>query len=142
MHLSEIRGRRVVSRATAETLGEISDLRLSINPAAVAALEVGKGRKAAAFAWAQIVGVGPDAVVVTDDDAATEQPDTASPMGRLVLSELGNAAGTVTDVEFDETTGTLISLATDSALIEGDRLVADGPYAIIVAAREGTEFPG
>ena len=62
-------------------------------------------------------------------------------MGRLVLSELGNAAGTVTDVEFDETNGTLISLATDSVLIEGDRLVADGPYAIIVAAREGTEFP-
>lgn len=142
MHLSELRGRRVVSRATAETLGEVSDVRLSTSPSAVAALQVGKGRKAGAVAWAQIVGVGPDAVVVTDDDAASEQPDTQSPMGRLVLSELGNAAGTVTDVEFDETNGTLISLATDSVLIEGDRLVADGPYAIIVAAREGTEFPG
>jgi sporulation protein YlmC with PRC-barrel domain len=142
MHLSELRGRRVVSRATAETLGEVSDLRLSTNPSAVASLQVGKGRKAGSIAWPQIVGVGPDAVVVTDDDAASEQPDTLSPVGRLVLSELGNAAGAVTDVEFDETNGTLISLATDSVLIEGDRILADGPYAIIVAAREGTEFPG
>jgi uncharacterized protein YrrD len=142
MHLSELRGRRVVSRATAETLGEVSDLRLSSNPSAVASLQVGKGRKAGSVAWAQIVGVGPDAVVVTDDDAASEQPETDSPVGRLVLSELGNEAGAVTDVEFDETSGVLISLATDSALIEGDRLLADGPYAIIVAAREGTEFPG
>lgn len=142
MHLSELRGRRVVSRATAETLGEVSDLRLSTNPSAVASLQVGKGRKAGSIAWPQIVGIGPDAVVVTDDDAASEQPDTLSPVGRLVLSELGNAAGVVTDVEFDETNGTLISLATDSVLIEGDRILADGPYAIIVAAREGTEFPG
>ena len=142
MHLSELRGRRVVSRATAETLGEVSDLRLSTNPSAVASLQVGKGRKAGSVAWAQIVGVGPDAVVVTDDDAASEQPETLSPVGRLVLSELGNEAGAVTDVEFDETSGMLISLATDSVLVEGDRLLADGPYAIIVAAREGTEFPG
>jgi sporulation protein YlmC with PRC-barrel domain len=63
-------------------------------------------------------------------------------MGRLLLSELGNAVGSVTDVEFDETSGAVISLATDTALIEGDRLIADGPYAIIVAAREGAEFPG
>jgi sporulation protein YlmC with PRC-barrel domain len=145
MHLSELRGRRVVSRASAETLGEVTDLRLSTNPSApsaIASLQVGKGRKAGSVAWAQIVGVGPDAVVVTDDDAASEQPDIVSPVGRLVLSELGNEAGAVTDVEFDETTGTLISLATDSVLIEGDRLLADGPYAIIVAAREGAEFPG
>jgi uncharacterized protein YrrD len=142
MHLSELRGRRVVSRASAETLGDVSDLLLSVNPSKVAALQIGKGRKAGAIGWAQIVGVGPDAVIVTEDDATSEQPDTQSPMGRLILSELGNEAGVVTDVEFDDTNGTLISLATDAALIEGDRLVADGPYAIIVSAREGTAFPG
>jgi uncharacterized protein YrrD len=142
MHLSELRGRRVVSRASAETLGEVSDVLLATNPASVAALQIGKGRKAGAIGWAQIVGVGPDAVVVTDDDATSPQPNAQSPMGRLVLSELGNAVGAVTDVEFDETNGALISLATDAALIEGDRLVADGPYAIIVSAREGAQFPG
>ena len=63
-------------------------------------------------------------------------------MGRLALSELGNAAGAVTDVEFDETNGTLISLATETVLLEGDRIMADGPYALIIAAREGAEFPG
>ncbi len=141
MHLSELRGRRVVSRASAETLGEVNDLLLSPGPWSVSALVIGKGRRAHAVAWPQIVGIGPDAVIVTDDDAASEQHDR-SPMGRLALGELGNEAGTVTDVEFDETSGTLISLATETVLIEGDRLLADGPYALIVAARDGAEFPG
>ncbi len=144
MHLSELRGRRAVSRSSAETLGEVSDVLLTRAPQgawSVSALVLGKGRKSQAVGWAQIVGIGPDAVVVTDDDAASEQTDR-SPMGRLALSELGNAAGVVSDVEFDETNGTLISLATESVLIEGDRLMADGPYALIIAAREGTEFPG
>jgi uncharacterized protein YrrD len=142
MHLSELRGRRVVSRTSAETLGEVSDVLLSPAPSSVAALVFGKGRKAQSVAWPQIVGVGPDAVVVSDDDAASEQSDLRSPMGRLALSELGNAAGAVTDVEFDETNGTLISLATEAVLLEGDRIVADGPYALIIATREGAEFPG
>jgi uncharacterized protein YrrD len=142
MHLSELRGRRVVSRASAETLGEVSDALLSTKPVAVAALQVGKGRKAGSVGWPQIVGVGPDAVVVTDDDATSERSEANSPMGRLILSELGNAAGRVNDVEFDETNGTLISLATDTVLVEGDRLIAIGPYAIIVAARSGAEFSG
>jgi len=87
-------------------------------------------------------GVGPDAVIVTDDEAASQPTEGRSPMGRLVLSELGNAVGPVTDVEFDESSGALISLATEAALIEGDRVLADGPYAIVVSARESSEFPG
>jgi sporulation protein YlmC with PRC-barrel domain len=105
-------------------------------------LIVGKGRKAHMVDWPRIVGIGPDAVVVNDDDAAGERPEARSPIGRLALGELGNAAGAVTDVEFDDSSGALISLATDSVLIEGDRLMADGPYALIVAARDGGEFLG
>ncbi len=142
MRLSELRGRRVVSRASAETLGEVNDLLLSPSPWTVSAFVLGKGRKAQTVDWPQIVGIGPDAVVVTGDDITDEPKNARSPMGRLALSELGNAAGTVTDVEFDETNGALIALAADSVLIEGDRLMADGPYALIVAARDGGEFPG
>jgi uncharacterized protein YrrD len=142
MHLSELKGRRVVSRTTAETLGDVHDLFIGVNPGAVTALQIGKGRKAGAVQWDKIVGIGPDAVVIADDEAMGPPPDTTSPMGRLLLSELGNAAGAVNDVEFDDTTGTLISLATETVLIEGDRLLADGPYAIIVAARQNASFPG
>jgi uncharacterized protein YrrD len=142
VHLSELVGRRVVSRATAETLGDVHDLYIAIQPASVTALQIGKGRKAGAVAWKSIVGIGPDAVVVADDDALVEHPDAASPMGRLLLSELGNAAGTVRDVEFDDASGGLIALSSDSATITGDRLMADGPYAIIVAARKDDAFPG
>ena len=142
MHLSELRGRRVVSRTSAETLGAVEDLVLAPNPWAVGALVIGKGRKAQAVSWSQIVGLGPDAVVVAGDDAAAERPDIPSPIGRLALSELGNAAGAVTDVEFDESSGALIGLATDTVLIEGDRLMADGPYALVIAARDGAEFIG
>jgi uncharacterized protein YrrD len=142
MHLSELRGRRVVSRSSAETLGTVSDVFLTLGPPTVSAIQVGKGRKGEAVPWGQIVGIGPDAVVVADDESANAEADGASPTGRLLLSELGNAVGAVTDVEFDETNGLLISLATEAALIEGDRIIADGPYAIIVAARDGAEFPG
>ena len=142
MHLSELRGRRVVSRASAETLGEVNDLLLAPHPWTVSALVLGKGRKAQTVDWPQIVGIGPDAVVVSVDDLPAEPKDARSPMGRLVLGELGNAAGAVTDVEFDETSGALISLTTEAALIEGDRLIVDGPYALIVAAQDGGEFLG
>lgn len=142
MHLSELQGRRVVSRATAEALGDVTDLRLSGHPATVSAMQIGKGRKAQGISWSQIVGIGPDAVVIQSDDAASDEDLGESPMGRLVLSELGNAAGPVTDVEFDESTGALISLATKAALVEGDRLLVIGPYAIIIAARPTAKFPG
>jgi uncharacterized protein YrrD len=142
MHLSELRGRRVVSRASAETLGEVNDLLLAPHPWTVSALVLGKGRKAQTVDWPQIVGIGPDAVVVSVDDLPAEPKDARSPMGRLVLGELGNAAGAVTDLEFDETSGALISLTTEAALIEGDRLIVDGPYALIVAAQDGGEFLG
>ena len=142
MHLSELRGRRVISRSSAESLGDVTDALLTTSPATVSALQVGKGRKAETVPWSQIVGIGPDAVVVTDDESAAQPSEGQSPMGRLVLSELGNAVGPVTDVEFDESSGALISLATDAALIEGDRLLADGFYAIVIAARPGAQFPG
>jgi uncharacterized protein YrrD len=142
MHLSELRGRRVVSRSSAETLGTVSDVFLTMGPPTVSAIHIGKGRKGEAAPWPQIVGIGPDAVVVIDDESAAAPAEGASPTGRLLLSELGNAVGVVTDVEFDETNGTLISLATEAALVEGDRIIADGPYALIVAARDGAEFPG
>lgn len=142
MHLSELRGRRVVSRSSAETLGTVSDVFLTLGPPTVSALYIGKGRKGESVPWSQIVGIGPDAVVVTDDESANAEAEGASPSGRLLLSELGNAVGAVTDVEFDESSGQLISLATEAALVEGDRIIADGPYALIVAARDGAEFPG
>jgi len=135
-------GRRVVSRASAETLGEVHDLFLSLAPAAVSALQVGKGRKAGAVPWPSIVGIGPDAVIVSDDEAVAPHPDAHSPRGRLLLSELGNEAGTVDDIEFDDATGRLIAVSSADTVITGDRLMADGPYAIIVAARPGDPFPG
>jgi uncharacterized protein YrrD len=142
MHLSELRGRRVVSRSSAETLGTVSDVFLTMGPPTVSAIYLGKGRKGESVPWSQIVGIGPDAIVVTDDKSAAAEAQGASPTGRLLLSELGNAVGVVTDVEFDESSAALISLATEAALVEGDRIIADGPYALIVAARDGAEFPG
>jgi uncharacterized protein YrrD len=142
MQLSELRGRRVVSRSSAETLGEVTDLLLAPHPWTVTAFVLGKGRKAQTVDWPQIVGIGPDAVVVSGDDLPAEPKGARSPIGRLALGELGNAAGAVTDIEFDETSGALISLTTEAALVEGDRLIADGPYALILAARDSADFPG
>ena len=138
----DLRGRRVISRSSAAPLGEVSDLTLDLRAGKVAAFHVGKGRKARAVDWARIHGVGADAVVVEDDDALTELGDRLSPLGRPALSDLGNALGDVSDVDFDEETGQLATVTTPAGPVEADRLVVVGPFAVIVSARESAQVPG
>jgi uncharacterized protein YrrD len=139
---STIRGQRVVSRSTAETLGKVDDITLDVGSRQVATFQLGKGRKAQALPWANVYGVGPDAVVAEGDASLLDAGGLQSPINHLSLSDLGNALGDITDVEFDEQTGQLASVTTPAGVIEADRLLVVGPYATIVAAREGSAVPG
>ena len=138
----ELKGTRVISRASAETLGKVADLTFDLGSGRVAALLIGKGRKAHALRWEQVHGVGPDAVVAETDEALTEPGEELSPLGHPTLSELGNALGPITDVEFEGETGRLVSVTTTSGTVAADRLLVVGPYATIIAAREDAEVPG
>jgi sporulation protein YlmC with PRC-barrel domain len=139
-------GRKIVSRTSAEELGNLAYLVVDVKRRQVASLVVGKGRKALVVDWDQVSGFGPDAVMVADESALHPpigDREHAAAGGKLelagkrALSDMGNDLGTVTDVVFDPGTGAL------ETLVLGDRdtlaasLLAVGSFAVIV--REPTE---
>jgi uncharacterized protein YrrD len=143
-------GQKVVSRATAETLGELGGLVVRPSTVAITALQVGTGRRARFVDWASITGVGTAAVVV-DDEAHLREPHDErekamangdlDPIGRLVLSTAGNGAGTVTDLEFDELHGELRVLHTTEGPVDAARLHVIGPYAVVVDPKAPADAP-
>jgi DNA/RNA endonuclease YhcR with UshA esterase domain len=88
--------------------------------------------------------VGTAAAIVERDDALRDPADgdeqryangDIALVGGLVLSDRGNAHGTIADVEYDDDTGTITSIHTSqSNTIDAQRLLAVGTYAWIVAA--------
>jgi uncharacterized protein YrrD len=136
-------GQKVVSRATAETLGELSGLVMLPAMVRITALQVGRGHRARFVDWASISGLGTAAVIVDDEIHLREPRDEREkamakgdldPIGRLVLSTAGNTAGTVTDLEFDELRGELLVLHTTEGPVDAARLRVIGPYAVVIDA--------
>ncbi|HSJ74124.1 MAG TPA: PRC-barrel domain-containing protein [Miltoncostaeaceae bacterium] len=144
MRLSEADGRPVVSRASAETVGELKHVIVDVGARRIVALHVaGRRRNARLVDWSSIVGFGPDGIVVEDDEAARPPADDREAAvasgkldldGRLVLTDAGDALGAVTDVEFDDGTGGLRSIVTGEEALDAGRLRAIGPYCVIVRA--------
>lgn len=142
MRLSDALGTTVLSRDDAHELGRVRHLVVDVEQRRVTALHIdGRKKKALLVDWEALTGFGPDAVVVGPGDALRGPVDDAELMvvsgdrdwiGRRVLTDRGNGAGTVTDLEFDEGTGTLASLVTDEATLDSGRLLTLGPYCVVV----------
>lgn len=146
MRLSQADGRPVLSRESAERIGELRHVVVDPASRRITALHVsGKGKRAGLVAWADVVGFGEDGIVVSDD-AATHPPGDERERavaggdldldGRLVLDDRGDSAGALTDVLFDEGTGALTAFVVGEAEIPASRLRAIGPYCVIVKAEE------
>ena len=58
-------GRKMVSRATAEELGELAHIVVDVEHRRIACLPAGKRRKALLVDWENVSGFGPAAVIVT-----------------------------------------------------------------------------
>jgi uncharacterized protein YrrD len=139
-------GRKVVSRATAQQLGTVSHLLVTADGRRVAAVVMGKGKKASLVDWSQLTGFGTDAVMV-GDEAALRQPADAREhaaaegklelIGRRLLSESGNELGTVDDVTFDPASGALEALHGGAHQVAADAVLGAGSYAVVVAASAG-----
>jgi sporulation protein YlmC with PRC-barrel domain len=139
--LSHLLRTKVMSRETAEELGDVRGVVVDVATQTATALQVGRGRKARLADWPALTGVGPDAVVVASEDVLrpprdereeqTVGGDTAL-MKALVLTDRGDAMGNVADVELDEATGRLVSLTVDDVLVDATRLLAVGRYAVVV----------
>jgi uncharacterized protein YrrD len=104
-------GRKVVSRTTAETLGELRHMVVDTSRRHVSAVVVSKGKKHAFLIdWEHVSGFGPDAVMVESEDTlrppADDHEQAAADgklelVGKRALSERGNEHGPIADVEFD-----------------------------------------
>lgn len=144
MRFTEAKGTPVLSRDDAEQLGSVHRLLIDVTGRRVAALHIdGRKRKALIVDWEALSGFGPDAVVVGAGDAL-RGPDGDRELaivsgdldwlGRRVLTDRGDAAGQVRDLEFDESTGALQAVVTDTGSHPAANLVALGPYCVIVRA--------
>ena len=144
MLLTTTLGEKVVSKASAETLGTVDGVVIDAASHKITALRLGKGRKAQVVPWSEVSGVGTAAVIVDRDEALRDPAEGAEEryasgdvplIGALVLSDRGNSRGTVVDVEYDGDTGAITSISTSqSTTIDAERMRAVGTYAWVVAA--------
>lgn len=136
-------GRKVVSRTSAEVLGNLAHIVVDIKGRQVKSLVVGKGRKARLVDWKQVSGFGPDAVMIADDSALQPPRDDherASANGKLelvgkrILSDTGNDLGTITDVVFDPDTGAIEGIVIGDHEQPAASLLGAGSFAVVVRA--------
>ncbi len=143
MRLRDAMGLGVVARDTAETIGQLHGAVVDVGTGRIVALQVGKGNKSRLAEWAAITGVGPDAVVV-DSGASLRAPQgeregrivkgDIALIGARVLSDRGDALGSLDDIEFDEETGEVVTLTCGETSVGAGRLRSKGGFATVVAA--------
>lgn len=146
IRLSAADGRPVISRASAERVGDLRHVVVDVAARRITALHVGGRKKRAELVdWSAIIGFGPDGIVI-DDDAALRGPSGDRERevvsgrldldGRLVLDDSGRALGVLEDVLFDESSGEIGEFVADGHPVGAERLRAIGPYCVIVRAGE------
>lgn len=143
-------GRRVVSRATADEVGQLHHVVIDTTGPAVVALVIGSGKKALVVDWSALSGFGPDAVMITDE-SALRPPEgpievaTANHHRDLLkaraLGADGFLLGTVTDAEIDDETGRLLEIRVGELALPGTSLLALGSYAAVLTPPDGATAP-
>lgn len=142
MRFSEALGRKVVSLATAETIGTLGEFVVDPGTQRVVALGIAKSKSGETLRWDSIESFGPDAVTVrdadrigvADDDVAHLSGKDHQFIGKRVLATIGDELGHLDDVDFDADSGVLLTLVLAGQEIDADRLVGVGSYAVVVRA--------
>jgi sporulation protein YlmC with PRC-barrel domain len=139
-------GRKVVSRSSAKELGSVGHLLVDARQRRIAAVVIGRGKKAQLVDWAQLSGFGPDAVMVVDEGALrppSDDRERAAAAGKLelvgkrALSERGNELGELDDVTFDADTGVLEDLLIGARRVHAGALLGSGSYAAVLDESQG-----
>ena len=76
MLLSEVRGHKVVSTSTAQTVGHIADLVIDPPRGRVVAITLKRAGRANTVPWEDITAFGADAVTVPDETVAVDSNET------------------------------------------------------------------
>jgi uncharacterized protein YrrD len=142
--------RKVVSRSSAQELGAVSHLLVDAQLGRIAAVVIGRGKKAQLVEWAHVSGFGQDAVMVVDEGAlrlpADDRERAAGDgklelLGKRALSERGNELGQIDDVTFDADTGALEELLIGDRRIPAGSLLGSGSYAVVLSGSAETVSP-
>ena len=144
MRFSDSLGRKIVSLATAETVGTLGEFVVDPQTQRVVALGVSKSKNGDTLAWNSIESFGPDAVTVADDtrvagaerEVAQLSGKEHAFLGKRVLATSGDEIGKVDDVDFDPGSGVLLTIAVTGSEIDAERLVGVGSYAVVVEAEQ------
>jgi uncharacterized protein YrrD len=111
----------------------------------IAAVIIGRSRKAQLVDWAQLSGFGPNAVMVVDEGALRPPADDRERaaaegklelVGKRALSERGNELGQIDDVTFDATSGLIEELVIGDRRVPAGSLLGSGSYAAVLAESE------
>ena len=141
--LVELIGHPLVSRATAENVGQLNDAVIDVDGRAVVAWQIGKGRKATVVENAHLTGIGQAAAMLDEESslrAAESVDEVATLKGQRsvikarVLSDAGDVLGVVEDLEIDPDSGQILVVRTSGGDVEPDRMRGFGSYALVVAA--------
>ncbi|MDJ0342312.1 PRC-barrel domain-containing protein [Streptomyces sp. H10-C2] len=141
MLFSETTGRPVVSAAEATTIGVVDGFVVDPATAAVVALRLKKTDGAGdTLVWEHVHAIGPDAVIVRSGATLGTPSGELAPLadkhrslpGKRVLDERGEDFGTVSDVEFDPGTGTLLTIHTTTGDHPGRSVLGLGSYALVL----------
>ncbi|MFN0090000.1 MAG: PRC-barrel domain-containing protein [Acidimicrobiales bacterium] len=142
--LSAAHGRKVLSRDDAEDVGDVKTAVFDDRVQRIVALHVSGGRrKAQLVAWEDVVGFGPDAVVITSAERLREAHDDESaavrrkinPIGALVIDDHGDQHGVVNDIRFDPESGSVEAIIGDDADWRPSEVCALGSFGLVVRHR-------
>jgi uncharacterized protein YrrD len=139
------RGIPVVAKSSAEQVGKVKHF--VVDDGRIQALHIDGGKKHGQLvSWSDVAAFGDDAVIITDDGVARDASDDRENralrdelvmLDKRVLDDVGDEHGSVADVAFDPADGTIESLTIgDGEVVEGDRLLGVGAYAVMVAGPE------
>jgi uncharacterized protein YrrD len=142
--LSASHGRKVLSRDDAENIGEVKAAIFDDRLQRIVSLHVsGARRKALLVMWDDVVGFGPDAVVITSEERLREADDDesdavrrkAGPIGALVIDDLGDRQGAVIDIRFDAESGGVEAIVGDEDEWQPSEVCALGSFGLVVRHR-------
>ena len=146
--LSEVAGTKVMSKASAQKMGKVERILVDVPPRRVTAVQVGRDQL---VDWADISGMGQDAVVVSSEECVRTAADAREERalsgdfdwkGKRVISDRGNEMGKVVDLELNESSGELRFVHTSEGTLEAGRVHALGSYCVVVRHQDGTDLPG
>jgi sporulation protein YlmC with PRC-barrel domain len=127
--------------STATTAGVVDSVVIDVETGGLAYLVLKKvAGSATLLPWSAIRAVGPDAITIGEsaDLVAPHGPQEEragsgdlNPLGKSILTEQGEALGTVEDVVVDTTSGTVEGIVIDG-VTRDEPLVGSGAYAVII----------